>query len=134
MRTELSCGLGGYASQAPVLRRATLSEPSVRGASSGLLVVAYDAGGGAPIRNLRVQLTRQADSVTRQTTVDGSALFKPVAAGPAVLDARLFNFLPWRDSIRLRTRFVDTMELRLGRMGNECLIVPKRAGAEAGFP
>ena len=129
--TEVGCGLGGYASMAPVLRRATLPALSFRSASSGILVVAYDADGGAPISNMRVRLMSERDTVTQQTTVRGAAFFQPLAAGPALLDARLFNFLPWRDSIRLRSGFVDTMELHMGRMGKECLIMPERDSVEA---
>jgi hypothetical protein len=130
---DVGCGLGGYASQPPVVRRAALPAPSLVGAKeAGLRVVAYDADNGAPIGNLRLHLSSHADSVTRQTSAHGVAIFAPVAAGPVLLDARLFNFLPWRDSIALRAGFMDTLELRMGRMGKECFIVPERAGAEGG--
>lgn len=131
--TELGCGAGGYASQPLMLRRATLPEPTLVGVhASGLRVAAYDADNGAPISNLRLQLTSAADSVTRQTTFHGDAVFAQVAAGMARLDARMFNFLPSRDSIRLRAGFIDTVELRLGRMGKECFIVPHRSGVAVG--
>ena len=106
-----------------------LPEPAlVHGDGSGLHVAAYDADNGILIANLRLQLTSAVDSVTRQTTLRGEAAFARVAAGMARLDARLFNFLPSRDSIRLRAGFVDTVELRLGRMGKECFIVPEQSG------
>jgi hypothetical protein len=124
---ELGCGRGGYAGLPAVQRRATFPDPALLATrAAGLYVVARDAAGGAAIPNLRLQLTGHTDSLLQHTSVRGDATFLAVGTGTLLLDARQFNFLPARDSLPLRAGFVDTMELHLGRMGQECYIVPDR--------
>ena len=125
---EPGCGAGAY-SGAPVQRRvAQWPDPSLdRTQSAGLYVGATDAATGRAAVPLNIWIIVGADTVKARTRADGAAEFSRLPVGPAEVRAWFFNFASTRDSIVLRSGFRDSVVLRLGRTGQECLIVPDTA-------
>lgn len=124
-RAESGCGAGAYPGQ-PAQRRAALWPDPLLGVArhAALHVTATDAATGEPATPLNIWIIRGTDTLKARTNPQGAAEFTGLSAGPAEVLTWFFNFAQTRDSVLMRTGFRDSVVLRLGRTGNECLIVP----------
>lgn len=94
------------------------------GQRAALHVGATDAATGQPAVPLNVWIVQGSDTLKARTDKQGTAEFSGLTEGPASVIAWFFNFVSTRDAIVLRSGFRDSVQLQLGRSGNECYIVP----------
>ena len=124
-REEVGCGVGAYPGQ-PVQRRAARWPEPMLGIEqhAALHVEATDVATGRAAVPLNIWMIQATDTLKARTNAQGAAEFSTLTAGPAEVHAWFFNYVSTSDSITVRTGFRDSVKLRLGRTGNECLIVP----------
>ena len=122
---ELGCGAGAYAGQPAQYRLAQWPEPLLGFAQHAALhVAASDVATDRAAVPLNLWIIQGSDTLKSRTSPQGTSEFSTLVDGPAEVRAWFFNYVPTSDTIRVRTGYRDSLQLRLGRTGQECYIVP----------
>jgi hypothetical protein len=121
------CFEGAYPSLATERRRAVLPEPRlVRTQLAGLHILALDARAPhRPLVNVMVFVGSTSDAVAGRTDWNGRVTIYTPGNGILIVNTRVFAYEHSADSILFRAGYVDTLVLKRGYVGNECLIVPE---------
>ena len=125
-RDNSGCFQGAYSSAASAVHLALRADPVlVATQRAGLHVAAFDAGPSKRALNtVLVWIGADEESRPRRTRPDGWLTVVQLLPGITEVRTRVFGFEPSKDSVRLRAGYIDTLVLRRGYVGNECLIVP----------
>ncbi len=122
---ESGCGVGAYPGQRVQRGVARWPEPMLGVAQRAALHVgATDVATGRAAAPLNVWIIQGTDTLKASANAQGVAEFAGLTEGTAEVYAWFFDFVSTRGTVTVRTGFRDSVMLRLGRSGNECLIVP----------